>query len=162
MAKVTGPAGPQGSQPTAAPETATKAAQTTTPSTAANAKPADDGFSRAASGLIGYKSSPLVSGAMKIFADGVMFPPNLLDSKDAKNDPKYLRLLAAVLGLDDLERHFFTLEGEEQEEYWEHKAEQRERKLAKVEEEKEEKRRKREEGDAEEEEKEASEEDEDS
>jgi len=152
MAKVTGPAGPQGSQPTAAPETATKAAQT--PTTPATAKPADDGFSRAASGLLGYKSSPLVSGAMKIFADGVMFPPNLLDPKDGKNDPKYLRLLAAVLGLDDLERHFFTLEGEEQEEYWEHKADQRERKLAKVEEEKQERRRKKEEGEAEEEEEE--------
>src|SRR5262249_26605699 len=158
MAKVTGPAGPQGSQPAVAPETAGKAEQATTPASSTVAKPVDDGFSRAASGLLGYKSSPLGSGDMKILDDGVMFAPHLLDSKDARNDPKYLRLLAAVLGLDDLERHFFTLEGEEQEEYWEHKAEQRERKLAKVEEEKEERRRQREEGDAEDEE--SSEEDE--
>lgn len=148
MVKVTGPVGPQGSQPTAPseakPEAAAKAA---TPQL-----PADDGMSRAATGLISYKSSPLVSGAMKIFSDGVVFPPNILDPKDVRNDPKYLRLLAAVLGLDELERHFYTLEGEEQEEYLEHKAEQRERKWAKVEREKEEKRRKKESGESDEDE----------
>lgn len=141
MVKVTGPTGPQGPQPTtpteAKPETAAKAPGAPLPIV-------DDGMSRAATGLLNYKSSPLVSGAMKIFSDGVVFPPNILDIKDPRNDPKYLRLLAAVLGLDELERHFYTLEGEQQEEYLEHKAEQRERKWAKVEKEKEEKRRKKE------------------
>jgi hypothetical protein len=140
MVKVTGPTGPQASQPATPAEAKPDAAA----KTKGAPLPADDGMSRAATGLISYKSSPLVSGAMKIFSDGVVFPPNILDIKDPRNDPKYLRLLAAVLGLDELERHFYTLEGEEQEEYLEHKAEQRERKWAKVEREKEEKRKKKE------------------
>jgi len=143
MTKVTGSTGPQGPQGVAAPsEEQTAAAEK---AGQAPGKPVDDGFSKAASGLLGYKSSPLVSGAMKIFTDGVVFPPNLTDPKDPKNDPKYLRLLAAVLGLDELEKHFFALEGEEQEEYLAHKAKQREEKLAKVEKEKEEKRRRKQE-----------------
>lgn len=143
MVKVTGPTGPQGT-PAAAPTEAKPASETTAaPGAAAPAK-APDGFSQAAGGLLGYKSSPLVSGAVKIFSDGVVFPPNLLDTKDARNDPKYLRLLAAVLGLDDLEHYFYSLEGEKQEEYLAHKAKQREEKWAKVEKEKEEKRRKKE------------------
>jgi hypothetical protein len=153
MVKVTGPTGPQGPQPTAPAET--HPADPSKPSSAVtqqSGKAMEDGFQRGPAGLMGYKSSPLVSGAMKIFSDGVMFPPNLLDPNDPKNDPKYLRLLAAVLGLEELERHFYTLEGEEQEAYWEHKAEQRERKLAKIEEEKQEKKRQREEGGGDEEE----------
>lgn len=148
MAKVTGPTGPQGPQPTAPAEAKPAAGKPVAPAP----KTPDDGFTKAAGGLLGYKSSPLVSGAMKIFADGVVFPQGLIDPKDPRNDPKYLRLLAAVLGLDDLERHFHTLEGEEQEEYLEYKAEQREKKLAKIEEEKEEKRRKKQQASAEEEE----------
>ena len=143
MFKVPGPTGPQ-SPPAAAPTDARPAAETAAaPGATAPAK-VPDGFSQAAGGLLGYKSSPLVSGAVKIFSDGVVFPPNLLDTKDGRNDPKYLRLLAAVLGLDDLEHYFYSLEGEKQEEYLAHKAKQREEKWAKVEKEKEEKRRKKE------------------
>ncbi len=145
MVKVTGPTGTQGTPaatPTDVPETPAA------PDAAAPAKVPPDGFSKAAGGLVGYKSSPLVSGAFKIFSDGVVFPPNLLDTKDPRNDPKYLRLLAAVLGLDDLEHYFYSLEGEKQEEYLAHKAKQREEKWAKVEREKEEKRRRRENPDA--------------
>jgi hypothetical protein len=155
MVKVTGPTGPQGT-PAAAPADAKAAPQApAAPGAQTPAKVPPDGFSQSAGGLLGYKSSPLVSGAVKIFSDGVVFPPNLLDTKDARNDPKYLRLLAAVLGLDDLEHYFYSLEGEKQEEYLAHKAKQREEKWAKVEREKEEKRRKKEnpaEGDDEEEE----------
>src|SRR5437762_1238813 len=118
MVKVTGPTGPQGTS--AATPTDGKA----TPAAAGETAPAKvpaDGFSQAAGGLLGYKSSQLVSGAVKIFSDGVVFPPNLLDTKDARNDPKYLRMLAAVLGLDDLEHYFYSLEGEKQEEYLVHK-----------------------------------------
>ena len=143
MVKVTGPTG-QPAPASATPSEATpKDAAKDAP--AAPAKPAD-AFAQAAGGLLGYKSSPLVSGAVKIFSDGVMFPPNLVDPKDPRNDPKYLRLLAAVLGLDELEHYFYSLEGEKQEEYLAHKAKQREEKLAKVEREKEEKRRKKERG----------------
>lgn len=144
MVKVTGPTGPQGT-PAATPSEASEkpaAAGATAPG-----KVPADGFSQAASNLAGYKSSPLVSGAFKIFSDGVVFPPNILDTKDPRNDPKYLRLLAAVLGLDDLEHYFYSLEGEKQEEYLAHKAKQREEKWAKVEREKEEKRRKKEDPD---------------
>jgi len=143
MVKVTGPTGTQGTPaatPTDTPE------NPAAPGATAPGKVPADGFSQAASGLAGYKSSPLVSGAFKIFSDGVVFPPNLIDPKDPRNDPKYLRLLAAVLGLDDLEHYFYSLEGEKQEEYLAHKAKQREEKWAKVEREKEEKRRKKEEG----------------
>ena len=143
MVKVTGPTSPQGA-PASAPAADAKSASSAS-GAAANTpgKVPPDGFSQAAGGLIGYKSSPLVSGAVKIFSDGVVFPPNLLDTKDARNDPKYLRLLAAVLGLDDLEHYFYSLEGEKQEEYLAHKAKQREEKWAKVEKEKEEKRRRK-------------------
>jgi hypothetical protein len=141
MVKVTGPTGPQTPAPATPSEVSGKDAAEGSP--AAPAKPAD-AFAQAAGGLLGYKSSPLVSGAVKIFSDGVMFPPNLVDPKDPRNDPKYLRLLAAVLGLDELEHYFYSLEGEKQEEYLAHKAKQREEKLAKVEREKEEKRRQKE------------------
>jgi len=142
MVKVTGPTGPQGTPAATPTEGKTPAAAGETAPTKVPA----DGFSQAAGGLLGYKSSPLVSGAVKIFSDGVVFPPNLLDTKDGRNDPKYLRLLAAVLGLDDLEHYFYSLEGEKQEEYLAHKAKQREEKWAKVEREKEEKRRRKAEG----------------
>ncbi len=67
-----------------------------------------DSYQKMAQGLLGYKSSPLGSGAYKIFSDGIIFPPNLLDPHDSKTDIKYLRLLAAVLGMDEAERYFTT------------------------------------------------------
>jgi hypothetical protein len=141
MVKITGPIGPEKPQLTTPIEGKSEVA----------AKPAilsatatDDGMSKAASGLLGYKSSPLVSGAIKIFGDGIIFPANLTDPNDPRNDPKYLRLLAAVLGMDELERHFHSIEGKEQEEYLERKAKQRENRMAKVEREKEEKNRQKE------------------
>ena len=141
MVKVTTPPSGPISSPGTSPLDAGKAnpaAPNTTPSSKSTGA-----FSQAAGALLSYKSSssPLVSRAVKIFSDGVMFPQNLLDVKDARNDPKYLRLLAAVLGLDELEHYFFSLEGEKQEEYLAHKAKQREEKWAKIEREKEEKRR---------------------
>lgn len=127
MAKVTrgkGPAGPS----SATPQQPTGPVQAT-PS--AKAPVQEDSFSQAAQGLLNYKSSPLVSGAMKIFGDNVVLPSNLTDPNNPRNDAKYLRLLSAVLGLDELERYFQTLEGKEQEDYLAHKAEQRERHLEK-------------------------------
>jgi len=100
-----------------------------------------DGFSQAAKGLLAHKNSPLVSGAMKIFGDSVVLPANLTDEKNPQNDPKYLRLLSAVLGLDELERHFTTMEETKHQEYLERKAQKRKVKWAKIEKEKEEKRR---------------------
>jgi hypothetical protein len=114
----------------------------------APAKPAmaDDGLSQKAKGFLGYKRSPLVSGALKIFGDGVVLPSQLTDPKNPANDLKYLRLLAAVLDLPELERHFFALEGEEQTSYLEHKAQLREARWEKIEKEKEEKRRQKDPG----------------
>lgn len=125
--------GPKGTSSTAAPQP-TGPVQATPAAKAP--PPADlDGFSQAAKGLLAYKSSPLASGAMKIFGDSVILPANLTDPKDPRNDPKYLRLLSAVLGLDELERYFYTLDGKKQQEYLEHKAKQREEKLRQKEEE---------------------------
>ena len=73
-----------------------------------------DAYEKAAQGMLGYKSSPLVSGAYKIFSDGLVFPPSLLNTADPKNDPKYLRLLAALWGMDDLEKYFETLTEEQE------------------------------------------------
>ncbi len=73
-----------------------------------------DSVQKAAQGLIGYKSSPLMSGAYKIFSDGVVFPQNLLNTADPTNDAKYLRLLAAVWGMDEVEKYFQTLTEEQE------------------------------------------------
>jgi len=73
-----------------------------------------DAYQNAAQELINYKSSPLLSGASKIFSDGVVFPAHLLDTRDATNDAKYLRLLAAVMGFDEIERYFNTTETDEE------------------------------------------------
>ncbi len=73
-----------------------------------------DAYQKAAQGILGYKSSSLIPGAYKIFTDGIVFPPNLLTTADPANDAKYLRLLAALWGMDDLEKYFHTL-NEEQE-----------------------------------------------
>lgn len=117
--KVKGPTGPVSS---AAP-------QPTGPvqaSPAAKAPPdPSDSFSRAAQGLLAYKSSPLASGAMKIFGDSVILPANLTDPNNPANDPKYLRLLSAVLGLDELERYFVTMDEKKQAEYLERKEKRR-------------------------------------
>ena len=75
---------------------------------------APDSLQKAAQGLIGYKSSPLMSGAYKIFSDGVVLPSNLLNTADPQNDAKYLRLLAAVWGMDEAEKYFQTLTEEQE------------------------------------------------
>lgn len=81
---------------------------------------------------------------MKIFGDNVILPSGLTDSQNPQNDAKYFRLLSAVLGLDELESYFQTLEGDKKEEYLAHKADQRERRLEKLAREKEEKRKQKE------------------
>ncbi len=62
----------------------------------------------AAKDIVGYRPSLLASGAFKIFDDGIIFPPNLLDVNNPENNPKYFRMLAAVFGLEDYERYFYT------------------------------------------------------
>lgn len=102
-----------------------------------------DGFSSAAKGLLAHKSSPLVSGALKIFGDNVVLPAHLTDPENPQNDVKYLRLLSAVLGLDDLEKYFFTVDDKKHQEFLERKEKKRKEKWAEIEKEKEEKRRKK-------------------
>lgn len=75
-----------------------------------------DSLQKAAQGLLGYKSSPLGSGAYNIFSDGVVFPANLLNTADPTNDSKYLRLMAALWGMDDIEKYFQTLTDEQEKE----------------------------------------------
>jgi len=89
-------------------------AQTSAAKSSSTQAPAGDTYQKAAQELINYKSSPLLSGASKIFTDGVVFPAHLLDTKDATNDAKYLRLIAAVMGFDEIERYFNTTETEEE------------------------------------------------
>ncbi|MDX1386036.1 MAG: hypothetical protein R3257_00495, partial [bacterium] len=116
--KVKGPSAPNSSTSAAAPQPTGPVQATPT----AKAPPAPaDGFSQAAQGLLAYKSSPLASGAMKIFGDNVILPANLTDPNNPANDPKYLRLLSAVLGLDELERYFTTMDEKKQGEYLERK-----------------------------------------
>lgn len=101
------PALPQDAKPAAA----------TSKVDAAKAPPQEgipDAYQKAAQGLLGYKSSPLISGAYKIFTDGIVFPPNLMSTADPTNDAKYLRLLAALWGIDDLEKYFQTLTEEQE------------------------------------------------
>lgn len=75
-------------------------------------------FIHGGKGQAGSNSGGLMrSGAMGIFSDGIIFPQNLLDTHNPQNDPKYLRLLSAALGMSDLEWHFKTREEEDQEEY---------------------------------------------
>ncbi len=88
---------------------------------------------KAAQGLLSYSSSRLVSGALQIFGDSVVLPSNLTDPNNPKNDVKYLHLLSAVLGMEELERYFFTLGEKDQEAYWEHKEKQREARWARLE-----------------------------
>ncbi len=51
-----------------------------------------------------------LAGAAHIFSEAY-FPPNLLDTQNPQNDPKYLRLLASILGFEALFE-----EGDEEEE----------------------------------------------
>ncbi|MCB1214584.1 MAG: hypothetical protein KDK66_03815 [Deltaproteobacteria bacterium] len=107
--------------------------------TPAQPKASPDSFSQASKLNLGSASSMLKNamGAMKLFGDNVILPSSLTDPNNPANDSNYLRLFAAVLGLDDLEKYFFTLEGEEQEAYLEHKADQLKVKRRQEEEEKE-------------------------
>ncbi|MDX1387163.1 MAG: hypothetical protein R3257_06200, partial [bacterium] len=76
--KVSGPKGPTGPSTSSSPQP-TGPVQAT-PS--AKAPPAvQDGFAKAAQGLFAYKSSPLTSGALRIFGDNVILPANLTDPK---------------------------------------------------------------------------------
>lgn len=111
VTKVKDPVAPINTQENSAPTSGNKPVSTAkTPA----GEVIPDAYQKAAQGMIGYKSSPLISGAYKIFTDGIVFPPNLLTTADPANDAKYLRLLAALWGMDDLEKYFHTL-NEEQE-----------------------------------------------
>jgi hypothetical protein len=100
----------------ATPQTTSPVEPSTTPpakASSSGSEPLPDAYQKAAQGLLGYKSSPLVSGAYKIFSDGIVFPPNILDTQSAKNDPNYLRLLAAIFGFEEFERFFDLTGGDE-------------------------------------------------
>ncbi len=58
---------------------------------------------------------PFLKGAAGLFADNVNFSANLLDPLNPANDPKYLHLMSAMLGLDALENYFATVEQAEEE-----------------------------------------------
>jgi hypothetical protein len=118
VSKVRGPRGPTTATPVTAPEP-TRPVEAT-PEAEEQAKEAS-GFSQAARNLLTHSKSPLVSGALKIFGDNVVLPANLTDPKNPSNDVKYLHLLSAVLGLDDLERYFLTLDDKKQQEFLEKK-----------------------------------------
>lgn len=66
--------------------------------------------------LRGKLKKPLMSGAASLFTDHVTFPADLLDPNNPANDPKYLHLLCAVLGMKDLEPFLATPEQWEEEE----------------------------------------------
>lgn len=100
-----------------------------------------DNLEQAAKELFSTKASNLMAGAFKIFGDNVVLPSHLTDPDNPQNDVRYLRLFAAVLGLDELEKYFFTLDDKKQREYLVRKAQQRKEKWAKQAKEKAEKRR---------------------
>lgn len=85
-----------------------------------------DSFQGAQASSLLKSSGFLSSGAMKVFShDGVTFSANLLDIHDPQNDSKYLRLMAAALGMEDLEWHFKTWEEERHSEWVEKKEHRR-------------------------------------
>ncbi len=87
---------------------------------------AQDQFQSSQASSLLKSSGFLSSGAMKVFSyDGVTFPANLLDIHDPQNDSKYLRLMAAALGMEDLEWHFKTWEEERHSEWVEKKEHRR-------------------------------------
>src|SRR3990167_583027 len=53
---------------------------------------------------------PFLSGAASLFTDNIVFPTDMLDTANPANDPKYLHLLCAVIGLKQLEYVFLTPE----------------------------------------------------
>lgn len=53
---------------------------------------------------------PFLSGAASLFTDNINFPEDMLDTQNPANDPKYLHLLGAVIGLKHLEYMFLTPE----------------------------------------------------
>lgn len=118
VSKVRGPRGPTTATPMTAPEP-TRPVEST-PEAGGEGKEAS-GFSQAARNLLTHSKSPLVSGALKIFGDNVVLPVNLTDPRNPSNDVKYLHLLSAILGLDDLERYFLTLDDQKQQEFLEKK-----------------------------------------
>jgi len=58
---------------------------------------------------------PFMSGAAGLFTDNVNFPAELLDPLNPANDPKYLHLMSAMLGIKALEDYFATEEQAEEE-----------------------------------------------
>lgn len=122
VSKVRGPRGPTTATPVSAPEPNPPADAVA--EAGQQAKPSS-GFSQIARNLLARQGSPLVSGALKIFGDNVILPANLTDPKNPSNDVKYLHLLSAVLGLDDLERYFLTLDDQKQQAFLEKKEERR-------------------------------------
>ncbi len=134
MSKISGPQIPPLVSSTTPPPEGANSSRTV--GNAAAAVPSDQAkgeVAKAAQGLLSYSSSRLVSGALQIFGDSVVLPSNLTDPNNPKNDVKYLHLLSAVLGLEELERYFFTLGEKDQEAYWEHKEKQREARWARLE-----------------------------
>ncbi len=63
--------------------------------------------------IFNYKNAAF--SGMKLFSDGIVFPGNILDTNDPRNNPKFARLLAAVYGLAEFERYFD--EGSEDDEW---------------------------------------------
>jgi hypothetical protein len=119
VSKVRGPRGPTTATPVSAPEPSQPV--DSTPEAGEPAKPSS-GFSQIARNLLtSRQGSPLVSGALKIFGDNVILPANLTDPKNPSNDVKYLHLLSAVLGLDELERYFLTLDDQKHQAFLEKK-----------------------------------------
>ena len=109
--------GPSPLDPTVAKKTAKEISKT--------ALEKGDGFEGRLPPQIGTKPNQFMGGAFKVFGDGILFPSNLLDVSHSANNPRYLRLLAAVLGMDDLEWHFKTLAEEDHQAYVERKAKRR-------------------------------------
>jgi len=103
------------STPSPSPLNPTKNNVPSTPTSAPNAASSQvqKELKKSINDLIGYKNSPF--SGLKLFSDGVIFPGNILDTSDAKNDPKFARLLAAVYGLAEFERYFD--EGSEDDEW---------------------------------------------
>ena len=134
--KVRGPRGPTTATPATAPEPSQPVDST---SEAGEHAKQTSGFSQIARNLLSSRQgSPLVSGALKIFGDNVVLPTNLTDPQNPKNDVKYLHLLSAVLGLDDLERYFLTLDDQKHQAFLEKKEGRRQEILSQREREREE------------------------
>lgn len=53
---------------------------------------------------------PWLAGAASLFEDSTIFPADLLDPQDPANDPRYLHLLCALFGLEEMEKMLATAE----------------------------------------------------